>query len=60
MTVRILKGDARPSIRHFLRRLPKSLVVDAMEMACDRMNRQKAFRYFCGICWNKIREGDER
>lgn len=44
----------RPSIRNFLRRLPKAEVIDAMELACARMNSDKAFRYFCGVCWNRI------
>jgi len=28
-----------------------------METACNRMyHEDKALAYFCGICWNKIRE----
>lgn len=53
----------RPSIRNFLRQLPKTEVIEAMEIACTRMarnekanSRSPAFHYFCGVCWRKIRE----
>lgn len=50
-----LLDRSRPSIRNFLQQIPKSTVIEAMELACSRVNDSKAFRYFCGICWNKIR-----
>lgn len=50
-----LKDSARPSIRMFLQRLPPSEVIGAMELACSRVNGDRAFRYFCGVCWRKIR-----
>lgn len=33
------------------------VVMDAMELAVSRIpyDEDKAFKYFCGICWNKIR-----
>lgn len=54
-------GPARiASIRTFLKRLPKTVILDAMERACAKIPASlsyddKAFRYFCGICWGKIK-----
>lgn len=45
---------SRISIRNFLRRLPLPEVQEAMELACERVPAGKVFKYFCGICWNKI------
>lgn len=54
-----LKDGARMSIRQFLRKLPRIRVIEAMELACARMiDRERAFKYFCGVCWNMIREGE--
>jgi hypothetical protein len=48
------------SIRSFLDRLNVYEVQEAMEMASDKMpwSRERAFRYFCGICWNKIKRAN--
>lgn len=43
------------SIKHFLGKLPKIEVEEAMTLACTRMPEDRAFKYFCGICWKKIR-----
>ena len=50
-----LNAAARTSIRRFLKRLPFTEVLEAMEMACGRTSRNRAFLYFCGICWSKIK-----
>ena len=50
-----LLDRVRPSIRNFLRKLAPTEIVEAMEVSCARMDRDRAFRYFCGVCWNKIR-----
>ena len=34
------------------------IVIEAMELACARMNENKAWRYFCGVCWHKIRDAE--
>jgi CRISPR/Cas system Type II protein with McrA/HNH and RuvC-like nuclease domain len=48
----------RTSVRNFLAKLPQHIVDDAMSRACSRtQNANDATRYFCGICWNIIREG---
>lgn len=48
------------SIRTFLGRLNVYEVQEAMEMACDKMpySKERVFRYFCGICWGKIKSGE--
>lgn len=44
------------SIKNFLGHLPFHEVLDAAEIAFSRFPySQKKFRYFCGICWRKIR-----
>lgn len=63
-------GHARvPSIKRFLKTLAPAEIMDAMDIAHSRHSPwgdrdDKTFRYFCGICWNRIREreatsGDE-
>jgi hypothetical protein len=48
------------SILTFLGRLPIDDIKDAAEMAVDRgFTGERRFKYFCGICWNMIREGRE-
>jgi len=53
------------SLKRFLNHLPKQVVKDAMHLACHNMGRKTyqksedaAIKYFCGICWNRIRERD--
>lgn len=47
------------SIRTFLDRLDFPEVLEAMEISVDRQfSKGPAFRYFCGICWRKIRRAD--
>jgi len=51
------------SLKRFLKLLPKQIIVDAMHLACHNMLRNaehdpsgEATSYFCGICWNRIKE----
>lgn len=45
------------SLPTFLKLLGFSAVEDAMHKACSRgLNDSKSIKYFCGICWNKIKE----
>lgn len=51
--------DRIVSIRMFLERLNVFAVREAMEIACARKYSQgPAFKYFCGVCWNKIKSGE--
>jgi hypothetical protein len=45
-------------IKTFNERLPLHVVLDAAELAYARRpySERQRFLYFCGICWNKIRE----
>lgn len=45
----------RASLRGFISKLPLLEVEEAMHRACEKINdSERAIRYFCGICWNKI------
>ena len=49
------------SIKTFLRKLPLDDVVDAAHImtyrACESSRRDQ-FKYFCGVCWKKIKQAD--
>jgi len=47
----------RISVRQFLSKLEYDEVVDAMEKSVFKIyNPEKSLKYFCGICWNKIKQ----
>lgn len=44
------------SLKTFSKSLSKQEINDSMELACTRIDdKDKAIKYFCGICWNKIK-----
>lgn len=46
----------KESVRKFLKELPPSEVRESMDIACARMvEPERAIKYFCGICWQKIK-----
>lgn len=48
----------RGSVKLFLTRLPLNEVIDAIYIAYGRVGNkdaEKMIRYFCGVCWHKIR-----
>ena len=48
------------TIKEFLRALPATVVQDAMITACSKMKgADQAISYFCGICWRKIKTGQQ-
>ena len=56
-----IRTDWFTSIKRFLSSLDIDDVVDAGEIAGSKMHfktDRKKFTYFCGICWNKIREAE--
>lgn len=55
---RIFNSETRRSIRLFLTKLGYEEVFQAMHTADARgyIANEKEWRYFCGICWNRIRE----
>jgi hypothetical protein len=45
------------SVKKFVQLLDSITVQDAMHVSCSKIgDRDGAINYFCGICWNKIRE----
>lgn len=47
------------SVKNFIKKLDYATVYSAMETACFKVkNEDKALKYFCGICWTKIRENE--
>lgn len=48
------------TIKNFLKKLSLQTLKDAMHKACNKVYHHPnyALKYFCGICWNKIR-GDK-
>jgi hypothetical protein len=45
------------SVRMFLKKLTIYDVLDSMQIAASRINDpEDALKYFCGICWNKIKD----
>ena len=55
-----IRKDWFQSVRQFVEKIGCHECVRAMEIAVSRMpwSKDKAFRYFCGICWNVIREAN--
>lgn len=52
-----LSDKFRISIKKFIDKLGIEEVVDSMEKAIQKCYKQNDVpRYFCGICWNKIKE----
>jgi hypothetical protein len=51
-----LNDKAMVSVRMFVERLGAHAVSDAMEYAHSRARKNEEFRYFCGVCWAKIKE----
>lgn len=53
--------DRGRSVRDFLRRLPHAEVMDAVDIAHSRVaanmdDDTKCWKYFCGVCWKKIKD----
>lgn len=55
-----IRKDWLASIKRFIEGLGVHSVIDAAELAVARKGWSKntAFKYFCGICWNKLRESN--
>lgn len=54
-----IRKDHFVSVKNFIDRLGLGECLDAMERAVSRAKGQDgSFRYFCGICWAKIREAE--
>ena len=51
-----LNEKSMVTVRMFVDKLGVHDVCDAMERAHTKARSGQEFRYFCGICWNKIKE----
>lgn len=54
-----IRKDLLQSIIGFIQRMPAPDVVASMQLALGRRghcSRDLAFRYFCGVCWGKIKD----
>lgn len=50
----------RESIYNFIKKLGVEVVVESMVLSCKKIdNVNNVTKYFCGICWNKIRQNEE-
>lgn len=66
--VRALYGESRDSINRqyltsiktFLKKLPLHQVIRAADKAWVKGGQTVRFKYFCGICWNMIKQGGEQ
>ena len=61
----VFAGDRITSIRAFLKRLPHAEILDAIDLAHSRKQAawgsdNSCWKYFCGVCWTKIREAESR
>ena len=54
-----LNEKSMVTVRHFIEKLGVHDVCSEMERAYSKARKDQEFRYFCGICWNKIREDSE-
>jgi hypothetical protein len=52
--------DEMQSVKRFIEKLGYHEVLEAAEIAMAApISYRKTFKYFCGICWNKLRKIDE-
>lgn len=49
----------KQSVAKFIKAIGVDQVKDAMNRACFKLDSDKSIKYFCGICWNKIKEKNE-
>ncbi len=54
-----LTDSARTSVGRFLKHLPEPIISEAMEKAVRLLDQERAFLYFCGICWKIIKGSDQ-
>ena len=47
----------KTTLYDLLEKLPKQILKEAMEKACEKIKSdpQNQIKYFCGICWNIIK-----
>ena len=48
----------RNDIKMFIDKLGVTAVCEAMRISCSKFDEDQSLKYFCGICWNKIRQAN--
>ena len=50
----------KTSLKKFLSSLPKHIIEESLNIAISKIpdDKDSAIKYFCGICWNKIKSND--
>lgn len=56
----VFTDNFRLTVKNFNNSLGVESVINAMEKACIKIyyDEQKVLKYFCGICWNKIKDNE--
>jgi len=55
-----VRRDEFLSVQRFVERLGVHQVLDAAEVAmASAASYSKKFKYFCGVCWNRVRETEQ-
>ena len=52
------KPKFRNDIKMFIDKIGITAVCEAMRISCSKLDENQSLKYFCGICWNKIREAN--
>jgi len=57
----LVSKDQEKMIRKFLKHLPVGEIIDAINITANNVDIQSwaANRYFCGVCWKKIKEPEK-
>ena len=49
------------TLKKFLTLLPKHIIIDSLRYSIARINnKDQVIKYFCGVCWGKIKRGVKR
>jgi hypothetical protein len=48
----------RVDIKMFIDKIGVAAVCEAMRISCSKLDAYQSLNYFCGICWNKIRQSN--
>ena len=51
-----LTDKGKSTLRRFLKHLDKYEIEDAMEISTKIDDIDRRYKYFCGVCWHKIKE----
>ena len=58
-----IPDELEDAVRQFVKRLPMQEILDAINIAFSRYptaGENYRFKFFCGVCWRKIRQAQEK